>query len=133
MNKLLCVLLCMVSAVFFYARFRAGHKGESGEGVTTMTLRTQAFHAAVNAYYLQHGHYPGFSGDEIFFALTNNIRNNIGILKESAVFDPWGNAFALSIIGTNLFVRSAGPDGVMSNRDDKTYEIPLSWRPHTSQ
>ncbi|MDR2849487.1 MAG: type II secretion system protein GspG [Verrucomicrobiota bacterium] len=111
-----------VAIVFVGARlvFDHDHRGVR-EVITAASAAT--LEQAVQIYADTHnGQFPGSTREEIISTLTTDDGEKPALLKESAAFDPWGTPYELQIDASQAFhVRSAGPDGVMSNRDDLVF------------
>lgn len=106
------------------------YRSESSDKKSVTTERAHAIYNAVCYYAITNGTYPHGDSKEIGQALTSGTSSNPPILLACALNDSWENRYDLSIENERaLLVRSAGPDGVMSNTDDKVYEFSLPVNP----
>lgn len=106
------------------------YRSESSEKTSVTSIKTHAIYNAVCYYAITNGTYPHGDSKEIGHALTSGTSSNPPILLACALNDSWENRYDLSIENERaLLVRSAGPDGVMSNTDDKVYEFSLPVNP----
>jgi hypothetical protein len=125
---IVCLVLsgaCAVSALT-YAIVRSVVPQAADERVSGVASTAHALYAAVSIFHQWNGRYPGTNSSEILYALTNGAQAKAALLKAGAELDSWGTPFGVAIENEKtFFVRSAGPDGVMSNGDDKAYTFPL--------
>ena len=84
--------------------------------ITTARTSIQAIEEACQVFSMKHnGKYP----DQLE-ELTQGTDDNPGLLKESALNDPWGNPYQYQKKQKRVSIRSAGPDGDLNTDDDIT-------------
>jgi len=106
------------------------YRSDRSESLNSTKYNAYMLYSAIYYYAITNGTYPHGDSKEIGQALTSGTSSNPPILLACALNDSWGNRYDLSIENERaLLVRSAGPDGVMSNTDDKVYEFSLPVNP----
>ena len=85
--------------------------------------------SAISQYFIEFGAYPCGGSSVIARALGGDNPKNIVFFsskhvgKEGEFLDPWQNPYDIRISEDGLvWIRSAGPNGIMGDRDDKVAE-----------
>jgi hypothetical protein len=104
-----------------YAGLRIFYPSDQGcYGAPSTYVTAQILDQAIQIYAMgNNGRLPGTTREEIISALTKSSEDRPALVKEQIQFDSWGNLMEIRIDESNvLHIRSAGPDGIISNQDD---------------
>ncbi|MBQ7188216.1 MAG: type II secretion system protein GspG [Kiritimatiellae bacterium] len=111
----LLMVVCILGILAAGARMMLSGQDQEAR-ITTARTSIQAIEEACQVFSMKHnGKYP----DQLE-ELTQGTDDNPGLLKESALNDPWGNPYQYQKKGKRVSIRSAGPDGDMNTDDDIT-------------
>ena len=122
MRKLIFILLALIAGALAWAILYPAINHEPG--IRRDQIEVHAIKSALQAYHNDWGKYPPEDFTATIRELCGGNSRQIMYLEpdnnpdDGNWTDPWGHEYQIILTGTTPIVRSAGPDGMLGNRDD---------------